>query len=63
MADYWTAFAAEGKPASVGRPAWESYAAKTDRHLVFDDPIRMADHVHRAACDALESHLRRELGL
>jgi len=34
MADYWVAFARDGRPDAAGQPAWPRYDARADQALL-----------------------------
>jgi para-nitrobenzyl esterase len=51
MQGYWTQFAATGDPNRGGMLAWPRYAAPSDQHVVFDDPVAVGSGLARAECD------------
>jgi para-nitrobenzyl esterase len=52
---YWTRMAATADPNGDGDPTWPRYDAATDRHLVFDVPVREDGALRAAACDFWDS--------
>lgn len=54
MADYWVAFARDGRPDPAGHPAWPRYDAGADRLLRIDETgISVGSPEHAARLDAL----------
>lgn len=52
MQSYWGSFAANGTPSVVGAPAWTSYDAGRDNHLVLDAAaLAMGEGVITIRCD------------
>jgi len=52
MQAYWGSFAASGTPSAVGAPAWTSYDAGRDNHLVLDAAaLAMGEGVNTSRCD------------
>ncbi len=52
MGGYWARFAATGDPNGDGALAWPEYDASGDLHLELATPVRAADGVRAAQCDA-----------
>jgi para-nitrobenzyl esterase len=52
MQSYWGSFAANGTPSAVGAPAWTSYDAGRDNHLVLDAAaLAIGEGVNTPRCD------------
>lgn len=52
MQAYWGSLAASGTPSAVGAPAWTSYDAGRDNHLVLDaTALAMGEGVNTSRCD------------
>lgn len=59
MLDYWTSFAASGRPRAQGHPAWQAYSA-AEHYLRFDDaPIPGRDY-KPGMFELLEAFAQRE---
>ena len=54
LADYWVAFARDGRPDAANRPAWPRYDARTDRALLIgNDGITIGQVPQAQRLDAL----------
>ena len=63
MAQYWASFAKTGVPQASGLPTWPRYETRTDRHIEFGDTVAPGQHLRKAQCDAVETSMRRRLGM
>ena len=55
MSSYWVAFAASGKPAATGLPAWPAYDARTDAYMELGPQIAARSALRRAVYDSLDA--------
>ncbi|MBB3032521.1 carboxylesterase/lipase family protein [Alteriqipengyuania lutimaris] len=59
MLEYWTSFAASGRPAAQGHPVWQPYGA-AEHYLRFDDAPLAGRDYKPGMFELLESFARRE---
>ena len=55
MANYWVAFASQGKPEIAGRPDWRPYHIAEDNYLALDRIVREQHALRAPACDLFDT--------
>lgn len=57
MQSYWSSFAIDGDPNTMGQLMWPKYSEASDQHLRLVDPPTVASGLQRAACDYWDKYL------